>query len=351
MEQLPGNKKGVSMKNILKSIFSVLFMAAILFSASAGGQKDTGTAAGDTEVKETVIKLGHIAEPSHPYAQGAEYFAKLVKERSGGLMEVKVFPSSQLGGQKELIEGLTYGTVDMALVGTAVLGQFQPQISIFDLPFLFRDLDHAYKSLDTVGMDIGKGLESHGIKLLGFMENGVRHLTNNIREVKTPADMKGLKIRVMTNQVYISMMKSLGASPTPMAFSELYSALQQGTVDGQENPSAHIYTQRFFEVQKYASKTAHAYAPEPVLISMKKWNEMPAKNQQIILDAAKEAVAWQRKLSADEDSGYWDKIIATGKMKVTEVDRKPFMEATLPVYKEFANVVGQANIDRILAIK
>jgi len=176
-------------------------------------------------------------------------------------------------------------------------------------------------------------------------------MTNNTREIITPADMKGLKIRVMTNQVYISMMKSLGASPTPMAMDELYSAMQQGTVDGQENPSAHIFTQRFFEVQKYASKTAHAYAPEPVLISMKKWNEMPAKNQEIILAAAKEAIAWQRKLSADEDSTFWNKIIATGKMKVTEVDRKPFMDATKPVYKEFANVVGQANIDKIMAIK
>lgn len=133
----------------------------------------------------------------------------------------------------------------MALVGTAVLGQFQPQISIFDLPFLFENREHAYKSLDTVGMDIGKALEPKGIKLLGFMENGIRHLTNNVREVKTPADMKGLKIRVMTNQVYISMMKALGASPTPMAFGELYSAMQQGTVDGQENPSAHIWTKDF----------------------------------------------------------------------------------------------------------
>ncbi len=300
---------------------------------------------------KVTLKLGHIAEPVHPYGQGAEHFAELVNEKSGGDIEVKVFASSQLGGQKDLIEGLVYGTVDMALVGTAVLGQFQPRISIFDLPFLFEDRAHAYRSLDSVGMDLGKPMESKGLKLLGYMENGIRHLTNNVREVKTPADMEGLKIRVMTNKIYIDMMKSLGASPTPMAFGELYSAMQQGTVDGQENPSAHIWTKRFYEVQKFTSKTAHAYAPEPMLISMISWAKLSPKQREIVQESAKEAVAWQRKLSEEKDSEYWDKIAATGKIKITEVDRTPFMEATEEVYVHFADQVGQENIDRIKALR
>ncbi|NCD26063.1 MAG: DctP family TRAP transporter solute-binding subunit [Deltaproteobacteria bacterium] len=299
---------------------------------------------------KTVLKLGHIAEPTHPYAQGADYFAKLVAEKSKGDMEVQVFPSSQLGSQKDMTEGLIYGTIDMVLTGTADLGQFQPKMSIFDLPFLFKDRAHAYKSLDTVGMDLGQELESKGLKLLGYMENGIRHLTNNVREVKTPADMKGLKIRVMSNKIYIETMKALGASPTPMAFGELYSAMQQGTVDGQENPSAHIFTKRFFEVQKYASLTAHAYAPEPVLISMITWGRLSDAQKAIIQEAAKEAVAWQRDLSTKEDNAYWDKIKATGKIEVIEVDRKPFMDATQPVWKAFADTVGQDNIDKILAL-
>ncbi len=299
---------------------------------------------------KTVLKLGHIAEVSHPYAQGADYFAKLVGEKSGGDMEVQVFPSSQLGSQKDMTEGLIYGTIDMVLTGTADLGQFQPKMSIFDLPFLFKDRAHAYKSLDTVGMELGKDLEPKGMKLLGFMENGIRHLTNNVRPVKAPADMAGLKIRVMSNKIYIETIKSLGASPTPMAFGELYSAMQQGTVDGQENPSAHIYTKRFFEVQKYASMTAHAYAPEPVLISMITWSKLSDAQKAIIQEAATEAVAWQRELSTKEDNEYWDKIKATGKIEVVEVDRAPFMEATQPVWKEFAGTVGQDNIDKILAL-
>ena len=299
---------------------------------------------------KTVLKLGHIAEVSHPYAQGADHFAKLVAEKSGGDMEVQVFPSSQLGSQKDMTEGLIYGTIDMVLTGTADLGQFQPKMSLFDLPFLFKDRAHAYKALDTVGMELGQELEPRGLKLLGYMENGIRHLTNNVRPVKAPADMAGLKIRVMSNKIYIETIKSLGGSPTPMAFGELYSAMQQGTVDGQENPSAHIYTKRFFEVQKYASLTAHAYAPEPVLISMITWSKLSDAQKAIIQEAATEAIAWQRELSTKEDNAYWDKIKATGKIEVVEVDRAPFMEATQPVWKEFAGTVGQDNIDKILAL-
>jgi len=294
-----------------------------------------------------VLKLGHIADPSHPYAQGAVKFSELVKQKTGGKVDIQVFASSQLGDQKTLIEGLIYGTIDMALVGTAALTQFQPQMGIFDLPFLFDDRDHAYRSLDTVGMDIGKALEPKGIKLLGYMENGIRHLTNNVREVKTPDDMKGLKIRVQTSKIFIEMMKALGASPTPMSLDELYSAMQSGTVDGQENPSAHIYTQRYYEVQKYASLTAHAYAPEPVLISMAKWKSLPAAVQKAILDSAAEAIAWQRELSAKSDEELWDKIKATGKMKVTEVNRKPFQDATAKVIEMFADSVGRDNLKKI----
>ncbi|GAI05652.1 unnamed protein product, partial [marine sediment metagenome] len=189
--------------------------------------------------------------PTKPYAIAGEYFAELVKEKTNGEVEIQVFPSSQLGNQRDLIEGLIFGTLDLTLTSTAVLGNFLPKIAIFDLPFLFRDVKHAYKALDSIGMEIGKELEPKGIKLLAFFENGVRHLTNNVRPVRAPEDMKGLKIRVMEQKIYIEMMKALGANPTPMAFGELFTALQQGTVDGQENPVSHIWTKRFFEVQKY----------------------------------------------------------------------------------------------------
>ncbi len=329
------------MKRCMKQVLVLLCVALLVLAVSIPA----------FAADKIVLKLGHIAEPTNPYAKGADHFAQLVAKKSNGEIEIKVFPSSQLGAQKELIEGVIYGTVDMTLTGTAELGTFQPQMALFDMPFLFKDRKHAFKALDTVGMELGKALEAKGIKMLGYMENGIRHLTNNIREVKTPADMKGLKIRVMNNKVYIEMMKSLGASATPMAFSELYSALQQGTIDGQENPSAHIYTKRFYEVQKYASLTGHAYAPEPVLISMSTWKKLNDKQQKIIQESAKEAIAWQRKIAEEEDSVFWDKIKATGKIKITKVDRKPFMEATKEVYKIMAPTVGQENIDKVKALE
>jgi len=302
-------------------------------------------------VAATVIKLGHIAEATNPYGMGADKFAEIVKQKSKGDIEIKVFPSSQLGTQKELIEGLIYGTVDMTLTGTAELGTFQPQMALFDMPFLFKDRAHAYRSLDSVGMEIAKPLEGKGIKLLGYMENGIRHMTNNVRPIKAPADMKGMKIRVMNNKVYVEMMKSLGASPTPMALAELYSAMQAGVVDGQENPSAHIFTKRFFEVQKYASLTGHAYAAEPILISMSTWKKLTPAQQTVVQESANEAIAWQRKLSETEDSEFWDKIKKTGKMEVVTVDRTPFMVATETVYKDLAKTVGQQNIDKIKALE
>ncbi len=333
------------------------FVALALISALlslplfAGGSSDKAQqSAAQSDYPSLVLKLGHIGDPGHPYSKGADYFAELINKRSNGKIVVKTYPSSQLGDQKTLIEGLVFGTVDMALVGTAALGQFQPQISLFDLPFLFEDLDHAYKSLDTVGMDLGKPLEAKGVKLLGYMENGIRHMTNNVRPIKSPEDMKGLKIRVQTNKIHVAMIKALGASPTPMSLGELYTAMQQGAVDGQENPAAHIYTQRFYEVNKYASRTAHCYAPEPVLISMVKWNSFPQNVKDLFVSCAADAIAWQRKLSADEDEGLWDKIKATGKMEVIDVDRKPFMAATASLYEEFADSVGRDNIAKVKAL-
>ncbi|MDR3087322.1 MAG: DctP family TRAP transporter solute-binding subunit [Azoarcus sp.] len=282
---------------------------------------------------------------------GADYFAREVREKSNGAIEIKVFPSSQLGTQKELIEALVRGTVDITLTGTAELGSFLPQITLFDMPFLFRDRKHAYKALDTVGMDIAKPLEERGLKMLGYMENGIRHLTNNVRPIRTPADMKGLKIRVMNNTVYIEMMKAFGAVPVQMSLTELYSAMQQGTIDGQENPGAHIYTKRFYEVQRYASLTGHTYAAEPILISMSTWRKLTPSQQTIIQNAAVEAIKWQRNYAEKEDSEFWMKIKKTGMVEVRSADREPFREAVAALYPMFGPIIGQHNIDRIKALE
>ncbi len=300
------------------------------------------------------LKLGHIADAKNPYGQGADKFAELVKEKTGGAVEIKVFPSSQLGNQRDLIEGLTFGTVDMTLTSTAVFGNFVPEMGVLDLPFIFRDVPHAYTVMDTVGMDVAKLAEPKGIKTLAIMENGVRHMTNNRNPIKEPADMKGLKIRVMEQPVYIEMMKALGASPTPMAFSELYTALQKGVIDGQENPLAHIYTSRFFEVQKYISLTGHTYSGEPVLISMSVWNKLPEQHQKAIQEAATEARDWQRELCRKLEGDYIKMITDSGKSTINDgVNIQAFADATRSTWKTFADKVkgSQEIIDRIVATK
>ena len=297
-----------------------------------------------------VFKLGHIADPENPYAKGAEKFAQLVKEKTGGKVEIQVFPSSQLGNQRDLVEGTQFGTIDFTMTSTAVLGNFLPQIAVFDLPFIFRDVQHAYKALDTVGMEIAQKLQ--GMKLLAYYENGVRHMTNSKRPIRKPEDMKGLKIRVMEQPIYIEMIKALGGNPTPMAFGELFTALQQGVVDGQENPAAHIYTARFFEVQKYISLTAHTYSAEPMLVSLAAWNKLPKDLQEKIQSAANESRDWQRDLCRQLEEGYWTKIQESGKSEINrDVDKKAFADATRGVWAMFEKKVGKENIEKIVATK
>ena len=297
-----------------------------------------------------VFKLGHIADPENPYAKGAEKFAQLVKEKTGGKVEIQVFPSSQLGNQRDLVEGTQFGTIDFTMTSTAVLGNFLPQAAVFDLPFIFRDVQHAYKALDTVGMEIAEKLQ--GMKLLAYYENGVRHMTNSKRPIRKPEDMKGLKIRVMEQPIYIEMIKALGGNPTPMAFGELFTALQQGVVDGQENPAAHIYTARFFEVQKYISLTAHTYSAEPMLVSLAAWNKLPKDLQEKIQSAANESRDWQRDLCRQLEEGYWTKIQESGKSEINrDVDKKAFADATRGVWAMFEKKVGKENIEKIVATK
>ena len=297
-----------------------------------------------------VFKLGHIADPENPYAKGAEKFAQLVKEKTGGKVEVQVFPSSQLGNQRDLVEGTQFGTIDFTMTSTAVLGNFLPQAAVFDLPFIFRDVQHAYKALDTVGMEIAEKLQ--GMKLLAYYENGVRHMTNSKRPIRKPEDMKGLKIRVMEQPIYIEMIKALGGNPTPMAFGELFTALQQGVVDGQENPAAHIYTARFFEVQKYISLTAHTYSAEPMLVSLAAWNKLPKDLQEKIQAAANESRDWQRDLCRQLEEGYWTKIQESGKSEINrDVDKQAFADATRGVWAMFEKKVGKENIEKIVATK
>ena len=230
------------------------------------------------------IKFGHSGTKVHQYHIGATKLAELVDKYSGGKMKVEVFPDAQLGGERDLAEGTRLGTVDMAVSAAgSILPLWVPEFQVVEMPFIFRDRPHTYRVLDgPVGAELNGLADKKGIKVLGYWEVGFRNMTNNKRPIVTPKDMQGLKIRVQQSKVYIEMMKSLGAIGTPIAFTELYSALQQGVVDGQENPIPTIRSMNYFEVQKYLSLTFHTYTPGAIMINPKLWNSLTAEQKAIL---------------------------------------------------------------------
>ncbi len=330
-------------------IFNIFFIVALVitvFNAPCGGSNE---AASKDEVFE--LKLGHVAEPDNPYALGAAKLAELMEERTDGKVKISIFPSSQLGNQEKLIESLVFGSIDFAMTTTAVLGQFEPNLLVFGYPYMFETRDHAYKALDTVGIEVAKNLESKGVKILGFYENGIRHMINNKVPIKKPADMKGLKMRVMTTPVYVELMKSLGADPTPMSFGEVYSACSTGTVDGLEVPAVHIWQKRFFEVNKYVSLTGHTYESEPLTMSMKTWNKLPEEYREILTQAVKESLDYARNLAREQEAGFFKNIVDSGKTEIIEVDRSIFAEETKAVWDKLATKESPALIEKIQSLR
>lgn len=303
--------------------------------------------------KPVELKLGHVSAPTHPYHIQAELAAKDVFKRTGGEVQIHVFPSSQLGQQREMNEGLQLGTLDIVLTSSAVLAQFAPKVQVIDLPYIFRDREHAYTVFDgPLADEIYKGVRTVGTYVTTW-ENGVRHFMNNVRQIKVPGDMKGMKIRVMENKVYIEMAKLLGANPTPMAYGELYTALQQKTVDGADAPAGNIYTERFYEVLKYLCLDAHSYSPSIVLVSNNLVKKVGEKNAAIIVQTFKDHTRAQRELSIRDEAEKLELLKQSGMTvhETTPEEKLLFMEAVKPVWNQFAKTIGQDLIDKIVATK
>jgi tripartite ATP-independent transporter DctP family solute receptor len=306
---------------------------------------------GICQEKPVVLKLGHAVAPEHPYHMGAVKYSELVAQRTNNKVKIDVYPSTQLGNERDMVEGLQLGTIDLVVTSTGPLGGFVPKMFVVDLPFLFRDREHAYKVLDgPIGRDLLDAFSARGIKGLAFWENGFRQITNNVRPIEKPEDLKGIKIRTMENKVHLASFKAFGASPTPMAWSEVYTALQQKTIDAQENPVAIIYHQKIFEVQKYLTLTGHFYSPTPLLMSLKAFDGLPKDTQKIMLDTAVECATYERNLLRDSEGKQIAEVKAKG-MQVTTPNKKPFQDAAAPVYKEFEAQFGKETIDKIIATK
>ncbi|WP_221038020.1 TRAP transporter substrate-binding protein [Gelria sp. Kuro-4] len=335
------------------------FMAAmlvgllVLSGCGGSGNKASSNAGEKQQEGPIVLKLGHVLNEASPFHKGAEEFARAVKEKSGGRLEVKIFPNGQLGNDRTLAEAMQMGTLDMEVAGSATLVGFVPRLQLFDLPFLFRDQQHAYKVLDgPIGKEVLKDFDQKGIVGLAFWENGLRHLTNSVRPIKTPNDVKGLKIRVQEIPLHVSFWKILGADPTPMAWTEVYTALQQKTVDGEENPIQTIYTQKIYEVQKYISLTGHVYGAAVIMVSKKTYDKLPADLQKVLVEAAQETADWERNYVKDLEDKALKELPGLGMEIEHNPDREAFKAAVQPVYDEYAEKLNAKDlIEQILNTK
>ncbi|TAG81642.1 MAG: DctP family TRAP transporter solute-binding subunit [Betaproteobacteria bacterium] len=291
-----------------------------------------------------------VAQNSH---QGVaiDTFAKEVETRTKGRIKVQPFYSGSLGGERESIEAVQLGTQELTFTSTGPVPNFVPEARILDVPFLFRDKAHARMTLDgAIGQEMLAKFEAKGFKALAWGENGIRHMTNSKRAVNAPEDLKGLKMRTMENPVHIAAYKGFGIVTTPMAFPEVFTALQQGTVDGQENPLSVIMAAKFEQVQKHLSLTGHVYSPAIFLMNKAAFDKLSAEDKGHFLEAAKVAVRANRARVDEDDAKGVTELRAKG-MQVIEVDKSKFVSALGPVNAEFEKQFGKANLDRIRAVK
>lgn len=325
-----------------KCVISVV-MALMVAAAAFAGQAEAAT----------TLRLGHVVADNSSLDKGLDYFAKLVSDKSGGELKIQVFPNSSLGDNTAMMEQLQFGSLDMMAPSVAALSGFTPSTAIFDLPYLFKNEAAAEEVLDgPLGDNVGKALEPQGFYLLGWMTQSWRHLTCN-KEVTKPADVAGIKIRTMDSKYHMAHFNTLGASAIPMAMSELYTALQQGTIDAQENPYTNIVNSRFYEVQKYVVETGHIYDACPLIISTITWKRLDDNQKKIIQEAAAEAVNWERAEVKKDDAVFREQVKKSGTTVIvlTPEQRAEFRKAAQPVYDEFVKEQGQAGADAVKSVE
>ncbi len=295
--------------------------------------------------KKIVVKFGHVAPPFHGQHQGCLAFAKYVEKKTNGKIDIKVFPMGQLGGERSMAEQVQSGTLQMAAITTAVLSNFVPQAALIDLPFIFPDRKTAYKVLDD--KEFQKKFFSYfppkGFVAIGWTENEFRDMTNSKRAIHKPSDLKGLKIRVMESPVYLDTFKQLGVQPVPMPFPEVYNALQQGVIDGQDNPLLTSVLMKFTEVNKYVTMTHHILTECVIIVNPDFWDTLSAKEKKIFREAADLCIKVNREVNAKLYKNKIWKVVKAKHIKVVKLtpqEREAFKKAMTPVYAKYKKIVG-----------
>jgi TRAP-type transport system periplasmic protein len=317
--------------------FSLWVVAAVAFHGSA--------------VAQTELKLGHVGEPGSLFQASADEYARRVNAKLAGKVKVVVYGSSQLGGDKELVQKLKLGTVDMALPSTVMTSEVD-LFGLFEMPYIVKDRAHMARiEKEVFWPSLAPEAQKKGLKILAVWENGYRHITNNKKPIKVPDDLKGIKLRVPEGKWRVKMFQEYGANPSPMKFSELFTALQTGVMDGEENPFTQIYSAKLQEVQKYLSLSGHVYTPAYLVVGARRYNNLPADVRKVLEDTARETQAFVYETAVKQETELLGKLKQAG-MQVNEVDKEAFIKASKGIYDEFGKEVAGAKplIDKAVAL-
>ncbi len=320
------------MKKLIKTLLAGACATGLLFASMSSQAAD---------IRERTLRFAFQNVKDHPQGLGAQKFADLLAESSGGKIKVRLFPGGTLGGDLQTVSALQGGTLDITVLNSGILAAQAPDFAMLDFPFLFNNVQEAHAVIDgPVGQKLAAQLDSKGLVSLGYWDLGFRHLTNSKHPVTKIEDMQGLKVRVIQSPIYLETFSALGANPVAMAFPEVYTGLEQRTIDGQENPFTVIEGNKFYEVQKYLSVTGHIFNPQSLIIGQKTWNRLNDDEKALIRNAAKEAQEYQRKVTAESMDKARDnlaKSIAINDISPAEMDR--FREKVQPVVDKFAKTV------------
>lgn len=330
----------------------ILFMSTAMILAACGRPNNDNNSNGNSEGDTYKIRIAYL--PSEE--QSTHLAAKSLKERleneSSGRLQIELYPNGSLyGSDREAIEAVQLNNVEMTIPALSPLSSFNKKFMVFDLPFLFKNHDDAYRTLDSdLGQELLDDLQKDGLKGLVYAENGFRHISNNEGPIESSADLKGLKMRTMENPVHTATFKKLGANASPFAFGELYTALQQGTYDAMESPISLYYTNKFYEVQKYLTITGHFYTPTILLMNNKFYEELPDDLQQLVVEAAVAFKDEQRQLAQKQDTEWREELKQSG-MKVNELSPEQideFRKALAPIYDQFKEEIGEDVVNRTI---
>ncbi len=315
--------------------FVSIMLASVLALTACGDSDSDSSSGGEGSDEKFVLQAGHSLPDDHPYHLGLIEMADAVEERTDGQVTIEVFANSEIGAERELTEGMGLGTVDLVVSSTAPVTNFVPELGVLDVPFLFKDRDSAVEVLEgDIGDELFAKMEDNGIIGLSWGENGYRHITNAVRPIETPKDLEGLKIRTQENEIHLAAFEALGAQPTPMAWTEAITALQQGVVDAQENPAIVADQFSLYDAnQKYMSLTGHVYSVAIYMMSQKTYDKLPEELRDIVVEEGQKAGARERDLIVEMEKESIQTLKDQGMEIIEDIDTAPFQEAVQPVYE------------------